>query len=267
MKPIITMMCAAFMAAGCKERIVQIDTIPPAPPQGIVAFAGDDRVDLAWYPSQAEDVAGYKVFVSSTFDGKYTRIASTSGTSFADLGALNGSTYYYAVSAYDHDGNESRLNGEDVHATPRPEGLQMFLREYHESPALAGYDFSTNSIGPYNDQYTDIFFEYSGGMFYLDVWNDSDIQDMGYTSSFDEIAKAPPAGWSPTKDVRLISGHTYVMRTWDNHFAKVRINALEPAKVTFDWAYQLQAGNPFLKQSAATMRSPLQLGPGIRTRQ
>ena len=269
MKSIIARIFAALVLAsvGCKDRVVEADTTPPAAPQGIAAFAGDNRIDLAWYPSQAEDVAGYNIFVSGTFNGKYSRIATTTGTNYIDRGALNGSTYFYAVSAYDHSGNESRLSAVNVHATPRPEGSQMSIKEYHAYPNVAGYDFSSNSLGQYNDQYTDCFFEYSSGTYYLDVWNDSNIQDMGYTSSLDEIGKAPLAGWSPSKDVRLIIGHTYVLETWDHHFAKVRITAMEPTQVTFDWAYQLQEGNPFLKEGMQMTRDPLQSGSGIAARQ
>ncbi|MBI1802908.1 MAG: hypothetical protein HY033_05185 [Ignavibacteriae bacterium] len=257
----------ALTMAGCKEAIVQVDTTPPAPPQGIAAFAGDNQVNLVWYPSQAEDVAGYNIFVSTSYDGKYSLIASTTGTGFVDRGATNGTTYYYAVSAYDRAKNESRLSREDVHATPRPEGAEMSLKEYHAYPDVAGYDFSSNSVGPYNDQYTDFFFEYSSGTYYLDVWNDSNIQDMGYTSSLDEISRVPLAGWSPSKDVRLIVGHTYAIETWDHHYAKVRIAGLEPTIVTFDWAYQMQAGNPFLKQGIQTTREPLRFGSGVTVRQ
>ena len=95
----------------------------------------------------------------------------------------------------------------------------------------------------------------------MDVWDDSDIQDMGYTTSLDEIQVAPESGWSPTKDVRLISGHTYVVWTWDDHFAKFRVSSISPQRVVFDWAYQLRGGNPFLKRG---MRSVAERGPLVR---
>jgi len=267
MKTIVTLLAFVLVFTGCKENLATVDRTPPAPPQGIAAYAEDNRVDLAWYPSQAGDVAGYNVYVSNAYHGTYARIATTNATGFSDIDAVNGTTYYYAITAFDDEHNESRLSGEDVHATPRPEGAALSLKEYHGSPDVGGYDFSTNSLGAYDDQYTDCFFEYSSGTYYLDVWNDSNIQDMGYTSSLDEISKSPVAGWSPTKDVRLIIGHMYVIETWDHHFAKVRVTALEPTKVTFDWAYQLQAGNPFLKQAMQTTRTALQSGSGFAARQ
>ncbi|MEO0156993.1 MAG: hypothetical protein ABIL07_07755, partial [candidate division WOR-3 bacterium] len=68
----------------------------------------------------------------------------------------------------------------------------------------------------------------------------------GYTASFDEIGYAPDDGWSPTGIVEAIVGHTYVIWTWDNHFAKIRVASLKPGYVIFDWAYQVDPGNPEL---------------------
>ncbi|MEK6571537.1 MAG: hypothetical protein AABZ61_09215, partial [Bacteroidota bacterium] len=144
-------------------------------------------------------------------------------------------------------------------ATPRPEGRDVALLDYRSNPNGSGYDFSTYSIGLYNDKYTDIFFEYSNSIPYMDVWDDSDIQDMGYTGSLDEIRVAPESGWAPTKDVRLITGHTYLVWTWDDHFAKFRVLSVLPQRVVFDWAYQLQEGNPFLKHNTRQLAERGQL--------
>jgi hypothetical protein len=42
-------------------------------------------------------------------------------------------------------------------------------------------------------------------------------------------------------------GHTYVIWTWDNHYAKVRIKAISNERLVFDWAYQLLEGEQQLK--------------------
>ena len=89
---------------------------------------------------------------------------------------------------------------------------------------------------------------------------------MGYTGSLDELGIAPPAGWSPTKDVLLIAGHTYIVKTWDDHYAKIRVLALSPAKMEFDWAYQLQEGNRYLKAGPTVGRGILELGSSARDR-
>jgi hypothetical protein len=72
---------------------------------------------------------------------------------------------------------------------------------------------------------------------------------MGPTNDIYDIEFAPISGWSPTKDVEAIVGHTYVIWTWDNHFAKVRIFSMTGDRVVFDWAYQLVEGESQLKGS------------------
>ncbi|MGE5497630.1 MAG: hypothetical protein ACM3Q2_06160, partial [Syntrophothermus sp.] len=85
------------------------------------------------------------------------------------------------------------------------------------------------------------------GTFYLNVWDDSDIQAMGKTQDIYDIPTAPSRGWSPTKDTLAVIGHTYVIWTWDNHFAKIRITNITSERITFDWAYQEVKGNKDLK--------------------
>lgn len=232
---------------GCREDSV-FDTTPPSPPQGIQALALDNAVELSWLPNSEPDVAGYKVWVSDSYDGRYHVVGSIDGRKFVDYGASNGIRSYYGVTAYDFDGNESELSTDVVYATPRPEGYGVKIYDYQSSPGVAGYDFSTYSVGNYNDDYTDFFFESSDGRFYLDVWNDTDLQDMGYTRSLYEIAVAPSSGWSPSKSAEAIPGHTYVIWTWDDHYAKVRVREVTASRVTFDWSYQVAKSNPELKR-------------------
>jgi len=256
------------LVGGCQVHVNDYDHTPPAPPQGIISLAKDNKVELSWLPNTERDLSGYNVYVSGSYHGRYQLIGSTKVPHFTDYGAKNGVTYYYAITAYDYDGNESDFSYENVYATPRPEGYGVVLYDYKNYPNDAGYDFSTYSVGPYNDRYTDFFFEYgSDGIYYANVWDDTDIQDMGYTESLDEIVVAPKSGWSPTKDVQLIVGHTYVVWTWDDHYAKFRVRDLKPTRVVFDWAYQLVQGNVYLKPGQLNngQRAPLtsrKLGTG-----
>jgi hypothetical protein len=236
---------------GCRHPLY-IDLTPPSPPQGILALAMDNSVEISWLRNPEPDVAGYKIWVSDRYDGKYHVLGVVDETKFLDYGAKNGVRSYYGVTAYDYDGNESDLSTDLVYATPRPEGFGTRLNDFHASPNLSGYDFSTYSVGDYNDDYTDVFFESANGRFYLNVWDDSDIQDMGYTKTLYDIGVAPSAGWSPSKSVEAIPSHTYVIWTWDDHFAKVRVREVTSSRVTFDWAYQVAKSNPELKRQLAT---------------
>jgi hypothetical protein len=248
-----TFLFSILLLTGC-DHLHDYDNTPPSKPRNISTITGDNRVDLYWDNNPERDVAGYNVYYSYTYNGKYTLIGSTQSTNYIDDGAKNGTTYYYAVSAYDYDGNESDLSEDVVYDTPRPEGFNQAIFDYNKSPNNAGYDFSKYLVLSYNDTNADIFFENYNGTFYLNVWDDSDLQDMGPTQDIWDISYAPTGGWIPVKQgenvkyTQAIVGNTYVIWTWDNHFAKVRIKNITNERMVFDWAYQLVEGNRELKR-------------------
>lgn len=225
----------------------EVDVTPPSPPSGVQVFNGDNRVDLYWKENREPDLAGYNIFYSDSYDGKYYLIGSSGYANFVDYDAYNGETYYYAVTAYDFNGNESDLSRDVIYATPRPEGFNQAIFDYRRFPNNSGYSFALYSVVAYDSLDVDFFFENFQGDFYVDVWDDTDIQDMGPTNDIYDIPFAPTSGWSPTKDARAIAGHTYVIWTWDNHFAKIRISSITNERMIFDWAYQLVEGEIMLK--------------------
>jgi fibronectin type 3 domain-containing protein len=83
-------------------------------PSGLNAVAGNASVALSW--GNVSGASGYRVFRSTTSGGPYTQIASPSGTSHADNGLNNGTTYYYVVRAFDANGETA--NSQQVSATP-----------------------------------------------------------------------------------------------------------------------------------------------------
>lgn len=226
-----------------------VDHKPPAVPRGLVSITGDGEVMLLWYHNTEPDLEGYRVYRGPAPKGPYYLIGETNLDYFLDDGLINGQTYFYAISAFDIHNNESELSYETVYDTPRPEGFDERLFDYTQYPSYAGWDFSQYKVVPYNDINCDFYFGYdkSYGAYYLYIGTPGGlIQDMGYTSSFDEIGYAPRDGWSETGMVEAIKGHTYIIWTWDNHFAKIRIKALYPNYIIFDWAYQIDPGNPEL---------------------
>ncbi len=226
------------------------DNTPPAEPKGIVVINGDNRVDITWIHNRESDLAGYNVYYSYSYNGKYTLIGSTTSNYFIDDEAWNGVTYYYAVTAYDYNGNESDLSRDVVYATPRPEGFNQTVFDYRRFPQNSGYCFSEYKVVPYNDLRADFFFENYQGTFYLNVWDDTDIQDAGATQNIYDVSFAPDHGWSETKDALVKVGHTYIIWTWNNHYAKIRVKNITNERVVFDWAYQLVEGEKMLKQKA-----------------
>lgn len=233
------------------------DNTPPAAPRNIYVMNGDNRVDIEWDRNGEGDLAGYGVYYSYSYDGEYTLIATTTDNYFVDYEAVNGDKYYYAVMAYDDNGNESDLSKDVVYAAPRPEGYNQAIFDYINYPNNSGYAFSEYQVVPYDDLEADFYFENYNGTFYLDVWSDTDIQDLGQTRDIYDIPFAPETGWSETGDVIAKPGHTYVIWTWDNHYAKVRVKSITGTRIVFDWSYQLIEGERLLKNKNDKERQPL----------
>jgi hypothetical protein len=131
---------------------------------------------------------------------------------------------------------------------------------------MAGVDFSAYGTPSFRQAWdgadVDIFHDVAGGsnIMYA-AFTDTDIQDAGYATSLDAVDWAPDAGWSPDGTVQLIAGHNYVVWTHDNRYAKFRVTSItgSPVRVSIDWAYQLDPGNPELGA-----RRPRTEGPRVR---
>jgi hypothetical protein len=256
---ILLVLAAMFLFTYCDNYVDSYDSTPPSPPENVQTYVGDGQVEISWNDNPERDIAGYNIYYSFTYWGDYELIGNTKGTYFVDTEANNGELYYYAVAAYDYDGNESELSYDEVYGVARPEGMNQTIFDYLRFPDVAGYDFSEYQVVPYNaysdEISSDFFFEnYSGG-FYLNVWEDTDIQDMGFTERFTDITFAPLEGWTqmvPGDNIKYTLaevGHTYIIWTWDNHFAKIRVKSISGERIVFDWAYQLLEGEQQLKTS------------------
>lgn len=248
------------LLAGCNDDTTSArDLTPPAAPRAVRSITGDTEVFVDWLANTESDVAGYNVYVGPCFDASCAHlVGSTSGTSFTVSGLTNGVTRYFSVSAYDHAGNESGLSYDVVFDTPRPEGFGQVLSNYLDTTAGTGYDFSQYTTRAWNDTLTDVYFGFNGTFYQMFVPDfQTDIQDAGYATTLDAVDWAPSSGWSPTGTAELIVGHCYVVWTRDDHFAKFRVTDLRPggsgvpARVTFDWAYQVAQGNPELRAKKA----------------
>jgi hypothetical protein len=250
------LLIAAILALpGCFDD--DSDVTPPAPPRGFYSVTGDHEVHLYWLDNTEADVAGYRIYDSSCEKGPdcpYHLVAVTGATSYVVTGLTNGVTRYYAVTAFDHDGNESELSYDTVFDTPRPEGFDATLNNYVDSVNGSGWDFSAFTPRAWNHDATDMYFGYNGTIYQMFVPDFmTDIQDAGVASSLDAVDWAPSDGWSPTGTVELIEGHCYVVWTRDDNYAKFRVTDIipgttsTPARVVFDWAYQVDTGNRELR--------------------
>jgi hypothetical protein len=255
------------------------DNQPPPVPTGLSSVTMDHAVLLTWIPVRMErgsdDLAGYRLyrgFDNNAFD--HIATVGASDSEYIDQNLQNGRTYYYAISSFDNNHNESALSSETVFDTPRPEGFDVRIYSYLDPnySYLSGFDFRDQSRLPYSSPACDFFMEYDTThtvqAFYL--WlghNGYRIQDMGYTDSFDDITFAPTTGWSQFDYIEAIDGHTYVILTVDNHYAKVRVTSrsYDPTfNIVFDWGYQVAEGNRELKVAPITANATNQQGVKVQ---
>jgi len=252
-----------FIAQGCtfrSDEVVATDNTAPAAPRGVYSISGDNQVFVKWYPNQEKDLKGYVIYRSLQKNADYKEIDTVGAKvfSYVDDNVKNGTTYYYAVSAFDYDGNESDLSPDIVEDTPRPEGGAVKLIDYSIDPSRSGFDFSEPDSGPqtYDRKNVDIYFGFDTevGVPYIFSESDVEMQDLGYTDSMDDVDVSPTKGFT-TFFVEALKWHTYAFLMPDGHYAKVRItdvyvdlvgNDVQDAWIKFDWAYQLQTDNPDL---------------------
>lgn len=239
---------------GCSDDDNPVYDPVPATPQGVYSVTGDEQVFVYWNGIYERDVKEYLVYRSLDAVTGYQAIGTVAAQDnpnldlliyeYVDDNADNGTTYYYAVASVDHAGQRSELSAENVFDTPRPEGT-VVLFPNNIQPSLSGFNLETATQVYDTSAIADVYVDIFDGIYYLNVTAiDIDIQDMGYTSSFDEIGYAPEYGWSALGYVELILGHTYVIWTADDHFAKMRMESLNASgSVTFEWAYQTDQSN------------------------
>ncbi len=87
----------------------------PAAPTGLTATPGNAQVSLAWGASAG--ALSYNVKRATVAGGPYTLVANTTVRSFVNLGLVNGTTYYYVVSAVNSSGEGA--NSAQASATPQ----------------------------------------------------------------------------------------------------------------------------------------------------
>lgn len=91
-----------------------IDSIPPAIPRILDSEVKDSLMVLRWNRSEDDDIAGYRVFKSLFKDEEPSMLADTKSTDTvftlkSNLKFINNERFYF-VSAYDKNGNTSKLS-------------------------------------------------------------------------------------------------------------------------------------------------------------
>ncbi|OGC89773.1 MAG: hypothetical protein A2W25_02700 [candidate division Zixibacteria bacterium RBG_16_53_22] len=266
---------SALLVLSCDNRDAttspSIDREAPPVPTGVTTTTLDGAVIVSWSPIYLDagynDLNGFRIYRSLN-NQDFTQIGTVNADvyQYLDDGLQNGTTYYYAVSSFDFNGNESDLSYDSAYDTPRPEGgnyIYTYTDIIYQNES--GFDLSTANRLPWDHTECDFYLEYDADpnvrAYFL--WlgdNGAFIQDMGYTDSFDDITYAPSQGWSNFAYLEAILGHTYVLQTTNDHYAKIRITGefLSPARgMEFDWGYQVDSGNRELKIDPSNIQSGL----------
>lgn len=112
---------------------------------------GESSVNLTWDRSEGDDVAGYKI-IYGTASGVYTEFLSVGNVTNANVTDLiEGTEYYFAVTAYNSLGLESDPSNEVSYfvSVPGPVGLAM------QTVAQDGvFSLAVTATGTVPDQWT-----------------------------------------------------------------------------------------------------------------
>lgn len=251
---------------------------PPPDPTGMEIVALDNATYLRWNDNarDAADFSFYRVYLLEA-DGNTFLLGETDSEGFLDLLAANGTTYTYFVSAVDDLGHESS-GGIAASGTPRPDYHGEWIYANEDVPAMSGFRFAQDELtlpiveGTSVDRHFRMEVDEEGwwlvpgpGTEVFDgYWATTALKcGVGADSDCASVDVAPLSGYT-NLDMPLFAQSTYVLRVVGDdgqlHYGAIRAELLGydqdgAAIMIFDWAYQLQAGNPELAPQAASHRS------------
>jgi hypothetical protein len=243
--------------------------VPPADPAGVEVVALDNANFIRWSDNarSAEDFSFYRVYLQENGGGSLL-LGETDSEGFMDLLAVNGQTYRYFVTALDDQGHESSGSQAGV-GTPRPDYHGEWMYAFDDEPAKSGFRFqadeASNPIvsGTSSNRHFRMEVDSEGwwlvpgpGTEVYDGYFETTALRCGPGADKDCIAvdQAPLTGYA-VRDLPLYPQSTYVLKvTGDDgkrRYGAIRVTLLgydqaDSALMIFDWAYQLQVGNPNL---------------------
>ena len=246
---------------------------PPPVPAGLEVVALDATNYIRWNDDarSASDFSAYRIYLLSDEGATQTLLGDSDSPGFLDALAENGVTSSYAVSSVDLFGHESGTSG-SAQGTPRPDFTGELVYSFVDEPNSSGFRF------PESDQLDPVV---SGGSptrhFRLEAdasgwWlvpgpSAEVFQEGVFTTALkcgvaadaqcQDWTTAPLSGYSAV-GIAAEPEFTYIWRVFEGdgvaRFGAIRVTLLGTdqsgaALMIFDWAYQLQGGNPQLVTS------------------
>jgi len=245
---------------------------PPAIPDAPYVVALDNANYLTWGDASraVDDFSHYKIYLDDV--GESLLLGETDSEGFLDLLADNGLTYRYFVTAVDADGHESG-GSVIMEGTPRPDFTGEWVYDFADVPASSGFRFAVDEsdlpIVDGNDPGRHFRLETDVNGWWLVPGPGAEIYPTGFQTTAlrcgvaadadcVDLASAPLSGYVG-QDVQLSTQESYVLRVIGDdqqiHYGVIRVDLLgfdqnDDALMIFDWAYQLQPGNPNLAPGA-----------------
>ncbi len=242
---------------------------PPSDPTGVEVVALDNANFIRWGDNarDTDDFSFYRVYLAQAGETDFF-LGETDSEGFLDLLALNGESYSYYVTSVDTQGHESS-GSVMATGTPRPDYHGEWIYAHSDDPNQSGFRFAgddlTYPILGGNDPSRHFRLEIDAQGWWLVPGPGTEIYDgywettalkcgVGADPDCISVEEAPAGGYT-TLDMPMYPQATYVLKVVGDdgamHYGAIRVTLLGydqdgKALMIFDWAYQLQAGNPNL---------------------
>ncbi len=242
---------------------------PPPVPADLEVVALDATNYIRWNDNarSASDFSAYRIYLLSDQGASQTLLGESDSPGFLDALAENGVTSSYAVSSVDIHGHESGTSS-SAQGTPRPDFTGELLYSFMDDPNLSGFRFSESDqldpIVPGASLTRHFRLETDASGWWLVPGPSAEVTEGVFTTALKcgvaadeqcaDWTTAPLVGYSPA-DILVEPEFTYMWRVVGGdgvvRYGAVRVSLLGTdqtgaALMIFDWAYQLQGGNPQL---------------------
>ncbi|MBE8471217.1 fibronectin type III domain-containing protein [Streptomyces justiciae] len=236
---------AGNVSGGTADQgVTTLDTTAPAAPAGVEDNWGVgmvDKVTLRWDGNTEADIAGYRVYRSTSKPVAPTAanlVGSPTSAYFQDTPAPTGDWYYYVVTAVDTHGNESAVSGTaefetydetapvfvptDLKATDGPDGVTLTWSWNRDQDAdLAGFEVYRDGyyIGDATGEFVDRDVEFGETYSYY-VRAEDDDHNLGPASAAVSVTHTDRTAPGAVTGLTAKSAANGILLDWDDSTAE-----------------------------------------------